>query len=64
MGSTKCRRAGVVAALAASLTIMMGGTAFASSLSSPTVNPANPGEIPGSTYATVVTLIADNTHLL
>ena len=61
MGSTKIKRAGVVAVLAASLTIMLGGTAFASS---PTVDPKNPGEIPGSTYATVVSIIADNTHLL
>jgi hypothetical protein len=63
MGSTKCKRAGVVAVLAASLTIMMGGTAFASSPST-NVNPASPGEIPGSTYATVVTILADNTPLL
>ena len=59
MASTKSKRAGVVAVLAASLALMMGGTAFASS-----PNPANPGEIPGSTYATVVTLVADNSRLL
>jgi hypothetical protein len=59
MDSTKSKRAGVVAVLAASMTLMMGGTAFASS-----PNPANPGEIPGSTYATVVNLVADNTPLL
>ncbi|MCA1843713.1 MAG: hypothetical protein LC792_11120 [Actinobacteria bacterium] len=59
MASTKSKRAGVVAGLAASLTLMMGGTAFASS-----PNPANPGEIPGSTYATVVAIVADNSHLL
>jgi hypothetical protein len=61
MGTTNGKRAGVVAVLAASVTIMLGGTAFASS---PTVDPKNPGEIPGSTYATVVTIVADNTHLL
>ena len=61
MGSTKCKRAGVVAVLATSLTIMMGGAAFASS---PSVDPKNPGELPGSTYATVVTIVADNTPLL
>jgi len=59
MVSTKSKRAGVVAVLGASLTLMMGGTAFASS-----PNPANPGEIPGSTYAAVVSLVADNSRLM
>lgn len=64
MGSTKCRRAGVVAALAASLT-MMGGTAFASS-SAPAdyQEPVNPGGLLGGIYATMVTTIADNSRYM
>jgi hypothetical protein len=57
MTSTTGKRAGVVAALVAALT-MMGGTAFAASAD--TNEPINPGGILGGAYAEVVTIVANN----
>ena len=63
MASMKCKRAGVVAVLAASLT-MMGGAAFASPAPTGYQEPVNPGGLLGGAYADVVTVIADNSHLM